>query len=313
MALRLLERLQKIYTFLCDNQFDHDTEKYIKYLAPLTYNQSINKDLVLSQPNVAMNLFMHGVKFYSKYFSNFYIVFDSIRIFEHSFLKNNQLEHFYQTMFDFIYTGLTDETCLNAIESSIDKKEPNAGGNHQLKQIYLYKMYLCLFVHFASVSYSNDLPKSTDKMVIEQYNKLKLCFINKKTEIKNQADLIKQSKEFGTELRDVENTGDVLMLIDLIFKHLSQFRKKTSVLSTLLKENSVTEKKIMDVFTKVIHKASEIDTFYQYWTVNNLFDLITATMSNFLTDPSTLEKYLQESLIDLLVTLAHFFSENVKV
>ena len=93
----------------------------------------------------------------------------------------------------------------------------------------------------------------------------------------------------------------------------SQFRKKTSNLSASLKENSVTEKKIMDVFTKVILKASEIDTFYQYWTVNNLFDLITATMSNFLVEPGALEKYLQESLIDMLGTLANYFSENVKV
>ena len=42
LADDLLNKLQEIYPFLCENKYDGETERYLKYLAPLCYNQAIN-------------------------------------------------------------------------------------------------------------------------------------------------------------------------------------------------------------------------------------------------------------------------------
>jgi hypothetical protein len=42
MAIELIDKLQNIYKFVCENQLDGDSEKYIKYLAPLCYNKAVN-------------------------------------------------------------------------------------------------------------------------------------------------------------------------------------------------------------------------------------------------------------------------------
>lgn len=42
MADEFLRQMQQIYPFLCENPYDNETERYIKYLAPLCYNQAIN-------------------------------------------------------------------------------------------------------------------------------------------------------------------------------------------------------------------------------------------------------------------------------
>ncbi len=320
--MELLEKLQTIYTFLCDNKFDQDSERYIKYIAPLSYNQSINKDLILTNPNVAMNLFIHGVKFYTKYLSNFYTVFDSIRIFEFTFIKNNQLEHFYQVMFDFLFKSITDEECCNSLAKIDPKKSAKHDINpifdHRMKQIYLLKTFISLFIHYSAVCHSNDIPKAKE-MILDHYSKLKLCFQNRSPQLKSIELCNKQ--ELKVEINDIETADDVLNLIDLISQYANQYKKKTSTSSSsssttivhILKENSMYEKKLRSHFSCFFIKSVEINSFYQHWILNNLFDLLVCSLSVYLNDSIVTSRYLQESLVDFLSTCANLYAENIKV
>lgn len=316
----MLEKLQTLYTFLCDNKFDQDSERYIKYIAPLSYNQSINKDLIVTNPNVAMNLFIHGVKFYAKYLSNFYIVFDSIRIFEFTFIKNNQLDHFYQVMFDFLFKSITDEECCNSLSKMDPKKSSKHDINpifdHRMKQIYLFKTYISLFIHYSAICHSNDIPKAKE-MIQDHYSRLKLCFQNRPAQLKS-TDLCNK-QELKAEMNDIETTDDVFNLIDLIAQYTNQFKKKPSssspstTLVHILKENSMYEKKLKSNFSCLFVRTVEINSFYQHWILNNLFDFMMCSLSVYLNDSIVTSRYLQESLVDLISTCSNLYAENIKV
>jgi hypothetical protein len=43
----MLDRIQKEYSFVCDMPPDPDNEKYIKYMAPLSYNGSLKVKLLI--------------------------------------------------------------------------------------------------------------------------------------------------------------------------------------------------------------------------------------------------------------------------
>ncbi len=47
LAFLMLDRIQKEYSFVCDMPPDPDNEKYIKYMAPLSYNGSLKVKLLI--------------------------------------------------------------------------------------------------------------------------------------------------------------------------------------------------------------------------------------------------------------------------
>lgn len=40
-AIELLNKLQSIYPFLSENKYDNESERYMKFLAPVCFNPSI--------------------------------------------------------------------------------------------------------------------------------------------------------------------------------------------------------------------------------------------------------------------------------
>ncbi len=79
-----------------------------------------------------MKLYVHGVKFYLKYHSNFYILLDSIRSIEISFVKYNMVEKLYAYFFEFIKESITIDKLNDCSEI---KKNSNIGS--QRKELVL--------------------------------------------------------------------------------------------------------------------------------------------------------------------------------
>ena len=50
----MLDKLQNIYTFLCECGFDEEIEKYIKYLAQMAYNYSLRVNQIDLQPKLSL-------------------------------------------------------------------------------------------------------------------------------------------------------------------------------------------------------------------------------------------------------------------
>ena len=83
-----------------------------------------------------MRLYVNGVKFYLKYQSNFFVLLDSIRSFEISFVKYNLVEKLYANFFSFIRTSFQKHQISN----------PNPTTEQIMKLNYLIKLYACLYM-----------------------------------------------------------------------------------------------------------------------------------------------------------------------
>ena len=85
--------------FKCDYEDDQDLDRYLKYIAPITYNESVKKDLFTNNTPISAKLFANGIHFYMKLEMSVYFLFDSIKSYEVYFIKTDQLELLYKELF----------------------------------------------------------------------------------------------------------------------------------------------------------------------------------------------------------------------
>ncbi len=170
-----------------------------------------------------MKLYVHGVKFYLKYHSNFYILLDSIRSIEISFVKYNMVEKLYAYFFEFIKESITIDKLNDCSEI---KKNSNIGSQRkelillnksiddQLnKKIYLIKFYSALFLQYVSIVYNSN--SSKEKTLINEQVPLKSYFLN---------------EQFYSSLKrvdpDIAIIPKILEVFDQIIAFSNQFHKE---------------------------------------------------------------------------------------
>ena len=346
----MMDKIQKIYPFLCDNPFDLDTEKYLKFLAPLAYNQSINvlfkhfysflftqkcvlmfvnvcvacqnekKEMIANEPRTAMLLFVHSIKFYAKLCVPFQTMLESTRIYEQALIKNGQVDEFYRLVCDFLFSSLsTNAECLQkAIEpiASHPHPHPHTSNTHISKQIYLRKFYLSLFAHLASIRYSSNLVK-LDEVFIAHLANIKTCFDPSVDHFVSHAPLSDQERaelQFGT---------DVIELVQIVLKFAHQFKKKPSSSSssssstTTPSRRTSGDKSVEMALDKQLRRlfpaAARLNAFYFYSLLNQLVEFFTSCMSVYLNDPALAARYLQDPLVEMLASLACNYVDNLKV
>ncbi|RNA30141.1 hypothetical protein BpHYR1_000731, partial [Brachionus plicatilis] len=282
MADEFLCEMQQLYPFLCENPYDNETERYIKYLAPLCYNQAINKELISRDVDSAIKLFQHGLKFYVKVTTNFYVLFNSIRIFESNFMRSPRFEAFYADLFEFLIKSIENKNCLEKLKAS--KK-------HVDTQIFLRKFFLSLYIQYSITIKSNDLSP-------------------KKESLSSYYDILKSSFDSFETKTDLIIAKEVLNLLPTISDYSDQFSKSKSL--RLLKENSNYEQQLSKKFSLILDKTVEIKNFYNFWLLGNLFDSFASSIVNYLNNPALHAKFLQESLIESFQKIAFLYSENSK-
>jgi len=176
---------------------------------------------------------------------------------------------------------------------------------------------LSLVFHYATVCYCNDFIKEK-KLIDDQISKLAMCFSKKL--IESSINICKLAK---TDFKDIESYSMQAKLFNLILKYLNQFKKKVSTSSTstlnksaivhLLKENSQIEVQLKIDFEKIYEVLVDAKSFYQYWIVNNLFELFASLISNGLFDQSGYSKYLQDSLIECFASISFLYGLTIQV
>lgn len=322
LAFLMLDRIQKEYSFVCDMPPDPDNEKYIKYMAPLSYNGSLKKDLINEDPDTAMKLYVHGVKFYLKYHSNFYILLDSIRSIEISFVKYNMVEKLYAYFFEFIKESITIDKLNDCSEI---KKNSNIGSQRkelillnksiddQLnKKIYLIKFYSALFLQYVSIVYNSN--SSKEKTLINEQVPLKSYFLN---------------EQFYSSLKrvdpDIAIIPKILEVFDQIIAFSNQFHKEIPKQSRqikkdnirnseLLKENSVIEirleKKLCEICDEILEKRSS--SLYQVWILNYLFEILITGNSAIFNDPTLNSNFIQNTQLELLINTSILHAKTLK-
>ena len=284
---------------------------------------------------MAIKLFVHGVKFYIKILSNFYVIFDSIKIYETNFLKSDNFEYMYESLLEFLFESINKiEKSSSPPSSALTKKTQSSGASsapgyiitkmdldgkdpNEAKYIYLRKFYLALVFHYATVCYCNDLTKEK-RLIDDHTSKLAVCFSKKLID-----SSINMSKLDRSDLKDLESYSMQSKLFTLILKYLSQFKKKSSTSSSstlgknsivhLLKENSQIELQLKNDFEKLCQCLADSKSFYQHWIVNNLFELFASLISHGLFDQSGYSKCLQESLIECFASISLLYSETIQV
>ncbi|CAF0715431.1 unnamed protein product [Brachionus calyciflorus] len=277
LADDLLNKLQDIYPFLCENKYDGETERYLKYLAPLCYNQAINKELINRDLDSAIKLFQHGIKFYIKVNTNFYVLFNSIRVFELNFIRTPKFEKFYDELFLFLKEPILSNECKNHIET----------------QSFSMKFLLALFVQFRTTSFSNDI-KINPKNENMYFDFLKNNFDNYNMK----------------EIPELELGKDAVKIICLIKTYSAQFSQRKT--ANLLQENTQYEIQLNKKFTEMNKKCIELNKFFNYWLLANLFDLFVSSLSIFLNNLSMHPKFVTDSLVESFKSIADIYSNNSK-
>lgn len=238
----------------------------------------INKDV-----ESAIKLFQHGLKFYVKVTTNFYVLFNSIRIFESNFIHSSRFEAFYEDLFEFLSKSIKNKECSEKM--SVSKK-------HMETQLFLRKFFLSLYTQFNITINSYDLSI-------------------KKESINSYYDTLKSSFDLSLDTtKDLIIAKEILNVLPIISVYSNQFSKSKS--SRLLKENSHYEQKLGEHFSSIYEKTVEIKNFYNFWLLGNIFDLFVSSIVSYLNNPSIHAKYIQESLFESFQKIAFIYSENSK-
>ena len=208
-----------------------------------------------------MKLYVHGVKFYLKYYSNFFILLDSIRSIEISFVKFNMVEKLYAYFFEFIRESITAE---KSDECSETKKSGTMGSQLILinnkpsedqinKNIYLVKFYSALFLQYVSIVCNSHLTKT----LLNEQVSLKLYFLDEKLNC-----FLKRIDPDIVIIPKILEIFDKIMLFSNQFhkempKQSKQMKKDNSRNNEFLKENSLIEIKLGKQLSEICDEIFE--------------------------------------------------------
>jgi hypothetical protein len=238
---------------------------------------------------------VNGVKFYLKYQSNFFVLLDSIRSFEISFVKYNLVEKLYANFFSFIRTSFQKHQISNA----------NPTTEQIMKLNYLIKLYACLYMQYVSICYNHNL--SNEKLTIRNdLSILQSYFLNE--------SLYSSMKKLDKEIQIIPKILDQL---DQILNYSNQYQKKTTKLKNtdILKENSLIEKKleksINEIYIEIIEKSENI--YYETWILVYLFEILITGNSTIYSDTLTNSKFIQETQIQLLTKVSKLHAKTIQV
>lgn len=214
--------------------------------------------------------------------TNFYVLFNSIRIFESNFIRTPRFGAFYDDLFQFLSKSINNKECSE--KTTISKK-------HTETQVFLRKFFLSLYIQYKITINSNEL--SSEKECLNSY-----------------FDIMKSSLDSFDTKNDLKIAKEVLNVLPIISAYSSQFSKSKS--SRILKENSSYEQQLCQKFSLIFDKTVEAKKFYNFWLLGNVFDLFVSSIVVFLSNPAIHAKFVQETLIESFEKIAFIYSENSK-
>ena len=115
------------------------------------------KELMTENASTAMDLFLHGLQFYLKLLSNYFVILDSVRGFEVQLVKSNHVEQFYTNLFEFLKNSLDSQKCEASSSSS---KKSKTSQEVLSKYGYLFKFYVSLLMQYVMICFNAQLKKS---------------------------------------------------------------------------------------------------------------------------------------------------------
>ncbi len=102
--------------------------------------------------NTAIELFVHGLKFYLKVLSNYFVILDSVRGFEVQLVKSERVEQLYANLFEFLKSSLDSEKCESVKKFKTVEESSKYG--------YLFKFYVSLLMQYVMICFNAQLKKS---------------------------------------------------------------------------------------------------------------------------------------------------------
>jgi hypothetical protein len=210
-----------------------------------------------------------------------------------------------------------DTSCLAQLNntSNIDNKSTYL--KHMRKQIYLRKLFLALYIQFYAVCYDKDLEE--EKNVAERYLPyLQACYDKKFNKIFTAPELDGVEEEVVEDIEDCNRVEKfklgikALEIFSMMLDYADQFRKKSTVNSKFLKSNSIMESNLKLKLSELHAICVEQDCFYHYWIFNILIDFFIASISIFLYQNNSNQKFLQESFVVTFSSITFMYSENTK-
>lgn len=279
-----------------------------------------------------MKLYIHGIKFYLKYQSNFYILLDSIRSIEASFLKVNLVEKFYTSFFDFLKSSinstcaslslstnkslnmLTNTTCTPSSKRTELIPLKSKTDSLLSKQIYLIKFYAALYLQYSSISLNSHLK---DRIMLKsELDQLESYFLNE--------NLYASMKKLDPDIRVIPR---LLNACQKIFLYLNQYQKEIKKSSSsssskhqqqknveILKESLQLElkldKTLYELYVEIIEKN---DNYYQTWLFTYLFEILINGNSSIYNDSTMNANYFQDTQIDLIINATILQAKSIKV
>lgn len=112
---------------------------------------------MIENASTAMELFVHGLQFYLKLLSNYFVILDSVRGFEVQLVKSNHVDQFYTNLFEFLKSSLDSEKCETSSSSS---KKSKTNQEPVSKYGYLFKFYVSLLMQYVLICFNAQLKKS---------------------------------------------------------------------------------------------------------------------------------------------------------
>jgi hypothetical protein len=234
-------------------------------------------------------------------------------MYEQNFVKEKKLLEFYEDLLDFLVKAINNSACSS---QEADK--------HTLKQVYMRKFLISVYVQFYSVCCSNDSELVEEKQLMDRYYPAVQAAFGKKFVSKLESRVPATSADMDS----IHLGMEALELVDLLKEYAKQLRRKSpaadaspscrsakaaDVNSKYLKVNAQMEKNLKLKFSSLFADCIAKQSLYHCWLFNNLIDLFLATVNGLVSGSlASYTKMIQESLLDAYATIVFLFAENSK-
>jgi hypothetical protein len=231
-----------------------------------------------------------------KTLSSFYILLNSIRVYEISFIKTKIYIVFYSDVFDFLIKTINDDTYDPELDG--EALEPGQENKHVAKQQFVFRFLLALFIQHRTVVFSSAELLETANVLSSRFTRIKELFLTKIKPIINDKD-------------EISIYSLVIEIYDLITSYAAQFQKRPS--ESTHKENAAYEKKLTQRLTQLGKAVEKEKNVFFEWILNMLMEFFFAIISQVYLNKSNLHAtFMTESLIECMRFFSFVCAHNLK-
>jgi hypothetical protein len=256
------------------------------------------KELINQNIETSISLFQLGIKFYLKIQSSFFVLLNSIRVYEMSFIKTKHYAAFYSDLFDFLVKAINDETFDPELDDE-PASEAEEENKHVARQKFVFKFLLALFLQHRTVicASAEMFEAESASMVSSRFTRIKQALVTKLKPLSNgKYEICIYSLLVDT--------------YELILSYTAQFHKKPS--DGTNKENAAYEKKLTQKLLQLSKAVDKEKNVFFFWILNTLIELFFSIMNIvYINKPNLHATFLSESLIECLHNFGCVCSHNL--